>query len=116
VGTEQVGGLDTTHYTATVDLNKVPNTLPESSRAAAQQSIPALVKMLGKSTLPVEVWIDNQHLVRRMKMSFDSNSNGQSATIGMTMNIPEYGPQPAPTLPSADQTTDASSLLGGSTP
>jgi hypothetical protein len=115
-GKEQVGGLDTTHYAATIDLNKVANALPESSRAAARQSIPAMEKLLGKSTLPVEVWIDSQHLVRRMKMSFDSNSSGQSATIGMTIDIPEYGPQPAPSLPSADQVTDASSLLGGSTP
>jgi hypothetical protein len=112
-GKEQVGGLDTTHYKATIDLNKVPDALPASSRAAARQSIPAMVKMLGKSTLPVEVWIDNQHLVRRMKMSFDSSTNGQSAGIAMTMDIPEYGPQPAPQLPPGDQVTDASSMLGG---
>src|SRR5262249_23710178 len=89
-GKEQVGGCDTTHYTAPIDLNKVPASLPESARAAARQSIPAMEKLLGKSTLPVEVWIDGQHLVRRMKMSFDSNSSGQSATIGMTIDIPEY--------------------------
>jgi hypothetical protein len=114
-GSEQIGGLDTTHYKATIDLNKVPDALPASARAAARQSIPAMVKLLGKSTLPVEVWIDNQHLVRQMKMSFGSSSQGQSATIGMTIDIPEYGPQPAPVLPSPDQVSDASSLLGGGT-
>jgi hypothetical protein len=114
-GKEQVGGLDTTHYKATIDLNKVPNALPASSRAAGRQSVSALTKMLGKSTLPVEVWVDGQHLVRQMKMSFDSSTQSQSVTIGMTLNIPEYGPQPAPTLPPADQVNDASSLLGGST-
>jgi hypothetical protein len=112
-GTEQIGGLNTTHYKATIDLNKVPAAVPASSRAAAQQSIPAMVKLLGKSTLPVEVWIDDQHLVRQMKMSFGSSANGQSFTIGMTIDIPEYGPQPAPVLPPADQVTDTTSGLGG---
>jgi hypothetical protein len=115
-GKAQVGGLDTTHYTASIDLNKVPNALPAASRAAGRQSVQALTKMLGKSTLPVEVWIDGQHLVRRMKMSFDSSTQGQSVKIGMTLDIPEYGPQPPPTLPPADQVNDASSLIPGSTP
>jgi len=115
LGKEQVGGIATTHYSATIELNKVPSTLPEASRAAARQSIDTLAKMLGKSTLPVDVWIDNQNLVRRMRMSYGLSSAGKPATIGMTLEIPEYGPQPAPALPPADQVSDASSLAG-STP
>jgi hypothetical protein len=112
VGKEQVGGIATTHYKASIDLSKVPNTLPESSRAAARQGVAALQKMLNGTQLPVQVWIDGQHLVRRMQMSFTSNAGGQSATIGMTIEIPEYGPQSAPTLPPADQVNDTSGLLG----
>lgn len=113
IGKEQVGGFATTHYSATIDLAKVTNSLPESSRAAMQQSVNTLTKMLGRSTLPVEVWVDGQNLVRQMKMSYSVNTNGKPTTFDMTIDIPEYGPQPAPVLPPADQVTDLSSIVGG---
>ena len=112
LGKGQVGGIATTRYSATIELNKVPNTLPEASRAAARQSVGTLATMLGKTTLPVEVWIDNQNLVRRMRMSYGLSSGGKPATIDMTLEIPEYGPQPTPVLPPAGQVSDASSLVG----
>ncbi len=115
LGKEQVGGIATTHYSATIELGKVPSALPEASRAAVRQSVGTLAKMLGKTTLPVEVWIDNQNLVRRMRMSYGLSSSGNRATIEMTLEIPEYGPQPAPPLPPASQVTDVGSLAG-STP
>src|SRR5436305_9516200 len=33
VGTAQVNGISTTHYRASIDLDKVPNTLPSASRS-----------------------------------------------------------------------------------
>jgi hypothetical protein len=114
-GKEQVGGIATTHYSATIELNKVPNTLPEASRFAVRQSVGTLAKMLGKTTLPVDVWIDNQNLVRRMRMSYGLNSSGKAATITTTLEITQYGPQSAPALPPAGQVAEAG-LLAGSTP
>jgi len=114
VGSEQVGGVQTTHYRATINLDRVPNVLPASSRAAGRQAITALETASHTHQLPVDVWIDSQHLVRRLQMSFTSTSGGQTVKALTTINIPEYGPQPAPTIPPASQVTDAGSLLGAS--
>ena len=112
VGTEQVNGVQTTHYRATIDLDRVPNALPASSRASGRQAIQALEKSSGTHQLPVDAWIDSQNLVRRMQLSFSSTSSGQRVTALTTIDIPEYGPHSAPAIPPADPVTDAGALLG----
>jgi hypothetical protein len=50
VGTETVRGVKTTHFKAIVDLRK----------AAAHAPAEQMIKLLGRSSLPVEVWLDDQ--------------------------------------------------------
>jgi hypothetical protein len=113
VGTEQVGGLQTTHYRGTVDLSRIANAVPAASRQAVQQSIQALEKMTTLRQLPFDVWVDGQHLVRKMTMSFSQSISGQSESVSMRIDIPQYGPQPVPATPPADQVTNLSALTGG---
>lgn len=115
VGTETVNGIETTHYRAVIDLDKVPNTLPAAQKSQAQTAIAGLEKLTNLHQIPVGVWIDNQNLVRRLRMAFrESLPSGQSVSTAITVNIVEYGPQPPPVLPPADQVTDASALAGAS--
>jgi Zn-dependent alcohol dehydrogenase len=111
VGSESIGGTQTTHYKATISLDKVPNSLPAAQRKGAQQAITQLENLTHLHSLPVEVWIDGHNLVRQMQMSFASSSNGQTVNTAMTIGIPKYGPQQAPALPPDSQVTDASAFL-----
>lgn len=111
-GSEQVGGVQTTHYRATISLDKVPDALPAAQRKAARQGIAALESVTHLHALPVDVWVDGHHLVRRMQMTFTSSAQGQNINTAITIEIPEYGPQPSPTLPPSDQVGDAGALLG----
>lgn len=113
VGSEQVDGLQTTHYRGTIDLSRIANALPAASRHAVQQSVKALERMTTLRQLPFDVWVDGQHLVRRMTMSFSQSVSGQSETVSMRIDIPQYGPQPVPAAPPADQVTNLSALTGG---
>lgn len=113
VGTEEVDGLQTTHYRGTIDLSRIADALPSASRQAVKQSVQALEKMTTLRELPFDVWVDGQHLVRRMTMSFSQSVSGQSETVSMRIDIPQYGPQPIPATPPADQVTDLSALTGG---
>jgi hypothetical protein len=113
-GSESVGGVQTTHYQASINLDKVPDVLPSASRASGKQAISALEKATNLHQLPVDVWIDGQHLVRQMRMAFDTSTGGQSLKTVMTIAMPEYGPQTIPAAPPADQVFDLSSLLGSS--
>ena len=63
--------------------------------------------------MPIDAWIDASHHVRRVQLSYNMSLNGQSATFQITENVSDYGPQPAPTIPSKSQTTNLMSLLGG---
>jgi hypothetical protein len=113
VGSDVVNGNQTTHYRATIDLDKVASTVPASSRASAQAAITGLEKLTKLHQIPVGVWIDSQNLVRRMRMSFgESLPSGQTITAAITVDITGYGPQPAPVIPPASQVTDASALTG----
>jgi hypothetical protein len=111
VGSEQVGGTQTTHYKATISLDKVPDAVPAAQRKGAQQAIASLENLTHLHSLPVDVWIDDHNLVRQMKMSFASSSGGQNVDTQMTIGIPEYGPQQPPTAPPDSQVTDASAFL-----
>jgi hypothetical protein len=113
VGTETINGVSTTHYRASIDLDKVSAALPAASRAGAQQAIAGLEKLSNLHQIPVGVWVDGQNLVRRIRLSFhESLPTGQSVSTEITVDITGYGPQPAPVIPPASQVTDASGLAG----
>ncbi|HUO71242.1 MAG TPA: hypothetical protein VMU39_10725 [Solirubrobacteraceae bacterium] len=115
VGSDSVGGVQATHYRASIDLDRVPDVLPAASRAAGKQATAALEKATNLHQLPVDVWIDDQHLVRQLKMAFTSAATGgQSVRTAVALSIPQYGPQPVPQAPPAGQVTDLTSLLGAS--
>ncbi len=111
VGTETVDGVQTTRYRSVIQLDRVSRTLPPASRAAAQQAIAALERLGNLHVIPIQVWIDRQHLVRELLLSFTEHVAGRSINISMRMNFTHYGPQQAPTLPPADQVVDLNATL-----
>jgi hypothetical protein len=112
VGTEQVNGVQTTHYRGAISLDRVPDALPPVSRQAARQAIQSLERQTNLRQLPFDVWVDGQHLVRRLVLSFAETVSGQSVNMTIRIEIPQYGPQPVPAAPPADQVTDLTALTG----
>ena len=96
VGTETLDGVETTHYTATLDPAKIPN----GAR---------LQKLTGASYQPVDVWIDSDNHVRRLHMAY-STSGSASAGAGMsnemTMTFSDYGKNVGVTVPTDAETFD----------
>ena len=113
VGTATVAGFPTTEYRATIDLDKVPSQVPATIRSTVQRSIQTLESMAHIKQIPFNVWVDNANLVRQFAMHMNvAVAAGQAMAMTMQVTIPQYGPQPQPTLPPADQVTDLSSLAG----
>jgi hypothetical protein len=112
-GEQMLGGRHTTEYRARVDLDKYPDLLPAAERPAARRAIAQLQALTKLHSFPVTVWIDDRHLVRQMQLAFDEQlpTSGQALKLQMTVRLPQYGPQPAPTLPPASQVTDLASLI-----
>jgi hypothetical protein len=101
VGEEEVGGVPTTHYEASVDLNRYPDVVPEEQRAATEESVANLIELTGTKTIPVEVWVDDEGLVRRLSQSYsyetpDTGEVSQSQTIEFSDFGVEVDVQPPP--------------------
>jgi hypothetical protein len=107
VGSEKVRGTQTTHYRAKVDLRKAADKAPAAQRAAARRSVERLIKLEGASTLPVEVWIDDQGRLRRERVA--QKIQGQS--LDFTMDLYDFGTREALKAPPASQTQDFSDVV-----
>jgi hypothetical protein len=113
LGQATINGVRTTHYSASIDFNKIPDRFPPSERGAVKQAVTTLRNMAHLSALPVDVWIDQHHLVRRTAFGINEQLPGIGPMhLSMRMDFTDYGPQPAPSLPPASQVRDISSLAG----
>ena len=104
VGSENIRGVATTHYRATIDPKKALNTIPD------KQSADALKQMLSTSglrSIPIDVWIDRAGRVRRESMKFSAAGTAMDMTIEFT----RFGVPVDTTPPPADQVLDAGGLL-----
>ena len=95
IGSETVAGTDTTHYRATIDLEKAPN---------GKQ----LEKVTNLKALPVDVWVDGNNLLRRMTMKYSAGATSTS----MQMDLSNYGEPVNVQVPSASETVDMTKLGG----
>ena len=110
VGDEDVRGVPTTHYTGVVDLQSLGEKSPE-----LKAQIDQLIERSGISRVPVEVWIDDDGFVRRMKQSFEGNGTLQTKmTMTMTMELYDFGTDVSVEEPPADDVVDFSELMGQS--
>jgi len=108
VGSEQVRGVETTHYRGTVDLHKVAEQAPEGARATFER----IIDLMGVSKLPVEVWIDDEGLARRMKYEQPlPAADGSQATMELTMEMYDFGVEVDVEPPPANEVTDIQELL-----
>jgi len=115
VGTEDVRGTPTTHYRTVADLNAAAAKSP-NGRAAIESTI----KLLGSSTQPLDVWVDAQGRVRRLRYTIDlARSKAATSTsdvpgkVTSTLDLFDFGVPVQATIPPADQVTDVSALSGG---
>jgi hypothetical protein len=112
VGEETVNGESTTHYTASIDLAKAA----EQLGSAGQAMVDDLIAKSGVKQVPVDVWIGDDGLVRRMTMDLSMAQSGQTAAAHVTIDISDYGTPVNVEAPPADQTTDLSALVGALSP
>jgi hypothetical protein len=90
VGHDTIRGVSTTHYRANVDLDKVAERAPAGSREQARRSVQQIEAVLGRKTLPLDAWIGDDGLVRRVAESMSFNS-GMSMTMKMTIDLYDFG-------------------------
>jgi hypothetical protein len=103
IGEETIRGVATKHYEARIQLDRFAERVsPEVARAFRQ------VTQGARKEIPLEVWIDDDGLVRRLTM--DWNAIGSS--YAFEMELFDFGDVDID-VPDASETVDLTKLLGG---
>lgn len=113
VGSATVRGTQTTHFKGVVDLNRYASQLEgKNGGGAAARSLRKAIDLTGKSTMPIELWIDESSLVRRMNWKQTTvAAEGQApTTLDATMDLFDYGADVNVVIPPDDQTTSLEEL------
>ncbi len=129
VGTDEIRGVETSHYRATIDTTKVERLIPEAQR----QRLGGLGQS-GRAEIPIDVWIDADQRIRKLAIDLAgidqetpaTGSSGQSGTplypLGasgtmdiegsVVLEVYDYGKQLDLDLdlPPAGQVVDAATL------
>jgi hypothetical protein len=122
LGQEEVRGVETTHYRATVDLDEAAERgaeigeLSDEMREQLKAEVERMKAQTGLETLPVEVWLDDDNLLRRMQMDLSFAVEDEQVGLDMTMDYFDFGVDVRVAAPPADQTVDITELAsqGGS--
>lgn len=109
VGRSNVRGVDTTHYSADVDLTKAMAEAPAGERENAK----AMLQLLGgRTTLPVDLYIDDAGRVRRMELKYEFDVLGEKMEAAVKLDLFDFGAPVAFERPLASQVADVSSTVG----
>jgi hypothetical protein len=105
VGDEEVRGVETTRYHIEVDLLEAVRRAPQELRSMLREAIDSF----GSEKLPMDVWVDDQGLVRRLLQ----RHSYRGAQTRVSMEFFDYGADVDVEVPADSQVTDISALLGG---
>jgi hypothetical protein len=112
VGVEQLRGVETTHYRATIDPARYAELAPKGQHEQFGALVDEVVAQSGLGKIPVDVWLDGSGLVRKVAMGFSATQPGttKTAEASVTFELFDYGEQVEIDVPPAEQVVDASAL------
>jgi hypothetical protein len=113
VGTEELRGVETTHYRALFD----PAELAKKAAAGAGGTTPLLDQFSGQADVgqvPLDVWIDADGLVRKLSLDFSAAdpATAQAGSASLAFELWDYGQPVEIEVPPASQVADASAVRG----
>jgi hypothetical protein len=114
VGTEELRGVEATHYRAVIDPVDLAKVAPTGDEKTSQTLVDQLTAQSGLRSIPVDVWIDETGLVRKVTMSLAATEPGtsQSSDVSLSFEIWDYGESVVIEVPPASQVADASAVRG----
>jgi hypothetical protein len=112
LGDATVRGVKTTRYKGVIDLERYAKQLEQKGGGnAASSSIRKVMELSGATTMPIELWIDEDSLVRRMVWNQTVSAvAGKASTVKATMDLFDYGANVKVVIPPDDQTSSIQDL------
>jgi hypothetical protein len=118
VDSEDVRGVETTHYQTEVRLDDLGDDLPSE----LGRQLKRLNELLGVEKIPTDVWIDEEGLARRVSYEFefdpsdDAPPGSPTGTMIMEMEFFDFGSEVEIHTPPQSAVTDLADLVGGEAP
>ena len=113
VGTEDVGGEQTTHYRATIDLDRYPDLVPAEQRDLMRKAVDSLKQAAHVSSFPMHVWVGKDGRVRQVRSVLTETIQGQTMNVVTSERFYDFGAPVEIALPADGQVTDISNLGTG---
>lgn len=112
LGVEELRDVATTHYLAKLDLRTAA-----ARGGNDRDAIESFAVQLGAHEMDVDVWIDEEGRVRRLRYLVDTSKSASatapagSAKVATTLELFDFGTQVKADPPPSSQVTDATKLL-----
>lgn len=116
-GYDKVRGVQTTRYVGNMDLRKALDAgldelgMSDAEREQARQGMKGMLDQLGSATVPFEVFIDAQGLLRRMSMDMSLSIQGEQLQMDMQMDYYDFGVSVEVQAPPASSVLDLTDAL-----
>jgi hypothetical protein len=115
VGEQSVRGVATTRYRGTIDLDRAVSLLRERGKARFAKVLERATEGF-PSTIPVEVWVGNDGIVRRIRqvMTFpvgEGGEGGPELEMDMRIDLYDFGIEPTIEVPPPSRVFDTTPLL-----
>jgi hypothetical protein len=113
VGREEIRGTETTHYRTTLDPAKI---VAQAEAAGATEDVLGSFKdalaQANLASVPLDVWVDDSGLLRRMEIDASMSQEGLEGEMSMrlTFDLFDYGAEVDVEPPPADLVVDAATL------
>jgi hypothetical protein len=118
LGRESVRGVETSHYRATVDLDEAAEQgadlgeFSDEMREQLEAEIERMKLQTGLETVPMDVWLDENDFVRRLRIQLTFPVEGEQAGIDMKVDFFDFGVDVRVDPPPANETLDITALAG----
>lgn len=120
-GKAVVRGVETTRYTAMLDLKKSLDTtadelgLSEQQRKELRAAADQLKKQAGVAKVPIEVFVDADGMLRRLLMKMSFSVEGERVSMEILSDYYDFGVEVDVDAPPADQVFDVSDEVAAAT-
>jgi hypothetical protein len=111
-GSEEVGGVSTTHYALTADLDRAVAEGPAEVADALQANIDALVAGGVQTMLDAEVWVDDERLIRRVGYVYRLADAGGGGQMIATVTFSAFGEPIEFEVPAGNEIAPVTQLQG----
>jgi hypothetical protein len=110
VGNEEVGGVATTHYSLTADLQKALDEAPAEVQAPLEENVGALEASGIETRLEAEVWIDDEQLIRRAAYVYELSDASGGGQILTTVSFSDFAEPVELDIPARADVIDVTEL------